>query len=55
MVLFSLLLLSLSSHEKMEAEGLSTAARPADSKQSQAIIAGEAIASPDITGVVIEE
>jgi hypothetical protein len=55
MVLFSLLLLSLSSHEKLEAESLSTAPRPATPQENQAVIAGESIANPDISGVVIEE
>jgi hypothetical protein len=55
MVLFSLLLLSLSSHEKQEAESLSKAPRPANPQENQAVIAGEAIANPDISGVIIEE
>ena len=56
MLLFSLLLFSLSQHEKLEAEGLSTAPLPAASQQETPVpVVSEAADSPDISGVVIKE
>jgi hypothetical protein len=55
MLLFSLLLFSLSQHEKLEAKGLSTAPLPAARQETPVPVVSEPADSPDISGVVIKE